>query len=405
MTSATAIDLADPRIYVPNGPPHEFFSWLRANDPVHWIDSEFIDPGYWVVTKYHDVIAVERDVTTYSSARPTALMEDGTDGGGAELMMLNQDPPQHTRLRMLVARGFTPKVMKQLEPHVREAAVRIVGAAAKKGETDFVLDFAAELPLVVIAELLGVPYEDRAKLFDWSNRLVGSNDPEYAAATPEQSIEAAMEVYAYAQSLADERRKRPLDDIVTTLITAEMEGEKLSDIEFNVFFLLLSVAGNETTRNLISGGMLALMEHPDQQQMLVDDPSLIPGAVEEMLRYVSPVQYFRRTATQDAELRGKQIKEGDRVTLWYGAANRDEEVFDDSQRFDIMRSPNEHIAFGGRGPHYCLGASLAKMEIRLMFEQIVERLPDMELAGSPQRLQSNLINGIKHLPVRFTREG
>jgi cytochrome P450 len=218
-------------------------------------------------------------------------------------------------------------------------------------------------------------------------------------------MNASLELYAYAQSLADDRRARPMDDIVTTLVTAELDGEKLSDIEFNVFVLLLSVAGNETTRNLISGGMLALMENPDQKARLLEDlDGLLPTAVDEMLRYVSPVQYFRRTATADTELRGIPIKAGDKVTIWYGAANRDEEVFADGQSFDVGRSPNEHIAFGGRGPHYCLGASLAKMEIRVMFEEILTRLPDMRMVGEPERLRSTLIAGIKHLPVQFTPE-
>jgi cholest-4-en-3-one 26-monooxygenase len=403
VTTPTMLDLAEPRTFL-DGPPQDFFTWLRTNDPVCWIDSPAAPPGFWAVTKYHDVIAIERDVATFSSARPTALIEPESAGAGTDLMMLNQDPPEHTRLRMLVARGFTPKVMKELEPHVREAASRIVGEAARKDEADFVLDFAAELPLVVIAELLGVPYEDRGKIFDWSNRLVGNSDPEYAPASEEETYEAAMELFAYAQSLADKRRQRPLDDIVTTLVSAELEGEKLSEVEFNVFFLLLSVAGNETTRNLISGGMLALMRHPDQQRLLVEQPELIPTAVDEMLRYVTPVMYFRRTVTRDTELRGKHIAAGDAVTLWYGSANRDEDVFEDPQTFDVTRTPNEHIAFGGRGPHYCLGASLAKMEIRLMFEQILSRLPDMELAAEPEQLCSNLINGIKHMRVRYTPE-
>ncbi len=395
------LDLSDPQTFI-TGPPHEYYTWLRNNDPVHWNPSERIAPGFWVVSKYDDIIAVERDVQTYSSNRPTALLEEEAGESGAELMMLNQDPPNHTRLRMLVARGFTPKVINSMEPHIRDATERIVNEAAAKGETDFVLDFAAELPLVVIAELMGIPYEDRTKIFDWSNRLVGANDPEYAAETIEQSMEAAVELFGYAQGLADERRARPLDDIVTQLVTGELEGEKLSDVEFNVFFMLLTVAGNETTRNLITGGMFTLFEHPDQLEMLINDHSLLPTAVEEMLRWVTPVQYFRRTATCDTELRGVEIKEGDRVTLWYPSGNRDEEIFDDPQTFDIGRSPNDHIAFGGRGPHYCLGASLARMEIQLIFEEIITQLPDIALAGEPERLASNLISGIKHLPVRYS---
>jgi cholest-4-en-3-one 26-monooxygenase len=397
------VDLSDPRT-LEHGPPHEFFTWLRAEHPVWWHESSTHPPGYWVCTKYQDIIDIERDPKTFSSARGGALLDD--QGEGTELMMLNQDPPQHTRLRNLVARGFTPKVMKGLEPHIRDAARQIVDRVAGRDDVvDFVPNLAAELPLVVIAELLGIPYEDRHKVFDWSNRLVGAQDPEYANDDNGPGINASYELYAYAQSLADDRRARPMDDIVTTLITAELDGEKLSDIEFNVFVLLLAVAGNETTRNLISGGMLALMEHPDQRDRLIADlGGLLPTAVDEMLRYVSPVQYFRRTATVDTEIRGVEIKAGQKVTMWYGAANRDEDVFPNAQEFDVGRTPNAHIAFGGRGPHYCLGASLAKLEIEVMFDEILRRLPDMHLAGEPERLRSILIAGIKHLPVRYTPE-
>jgi cholest-4-en-3-one 26-monooxygenase len=401
----TIVDLTDPKAAAA-GPPIEFYDWLLTEHPVWWHEStRLLEPGFWVVTKYADVIAVERDVKTYSSGANGALMED-TGDSGADLMMLNQDPPQHTRLRNLVARGFTPKVIKSMEPHIREAARIIVDRVSDKDEPiDFVPHFAAELPLVVIAELLGIPYEDRHKVFDWSNRMVGANDSEYGAGGPEASMQASMELFAYAQSLADARRERPLDDIVTTLITAELDGEKLSDIEFNVFVMLLSVAGNETTRNLISGGMLTLFENPDQKDVLVHDlPGTIDTAIDEMLRYVSPVKYFRRSVMKDTELRGVEITAGQNVTVIYPAANRDPEVFPDPHRFDVRRSPNEHIAFGGRGPHYCLGASLAKMEIKVMFEEILGRLPDIELAGEPQRLESTLINGIKHMPVKFSPE-
>jgi cholest-4-en-3-one 26-monooxygenase len=402
VTRTDSIDLSNPDTLAA-GVPHEFFTWLRNEQPVYWHESDFNPPGFWVCTKYQDVIDIERDAKTFSSARGGALLFD--QGAGTELMMLNQDPPQHTRLRNLVARGFTPKVIKGMEPHIREAARQIVDQVAMRDDViDYVPNLAAELPLVVIAELLGIPYEDRQKIFEWSNRLDGASDPEYAGEGT-SGINASLELYAYAQSLADDRRARPMDDIVTTLVTAELDGEKLSDIEFNVFVLLLSVAGNETTRNLISGGMLALMENPDQRdRLLADLDGLLPTAVDEMLRYVSPVQYFRRTATTDAEIRGVPIAAGDKVTIWYGAANRDEDVFEHPQAFDVGRTPNEHIAFGGRGPHFCLGASLARMEIRVMFEEILGRLPDMRLAGEPERLRSTLIAGIKHLPVTFTPE-
>jgi cholest-4-en-3-one 26-monooxygenase len=396
----TAVQLDDPRTYL-DGPPHDFFDHLRRDEPVHWHESPNYPPGFWVVTKYADVIAIERDVKTFSSARGGALLDDQAEG--TELMMLNQDPPQHTRLRNLVARGFTPKVIKAMEPHIREAAQQIVARQLDNDDViDFVPSFAAELPLVVIAELLGVPYEDRHKIFEWSNRLIGNSDEEYNQGAPEEAMEASMELYMYAQSLADARRERPMDDIVTTLITAELDGEKLTDIEFNVFVLLLAVAGNETTRNLISGGMLALMEHPEEKaRVLADVPGTLDTLVDEMLRYVSPVMYFRRTALCDTELRGVEIQQGQKVTVWYGAANRDEDVFADPHRFDVARSPNEHIAFGGRGPHYCLGTALAKMEIKVMFEEMLTKAPEMRLVGEPDRLASNLINGIKHLPVKL----
>ncbi|MFN8035867.1 MAG: cytochrome P450 [Acidimicrobiia bacterium] len=402
MPTTPFADLADPSIYAA-GPPHEFFTWLRDNEPVYWLpnDGEF-PPGFWVCTKFDDVIAIERDVKTFSSAIGGAMLEE--PGDGTELMMINQDPPQHTRLRMLVARGFTPKVIASLEPSIRRAATAIVDDVAKKGEADFVRSFAAELPLVVIADLMGVPQEDRYKVFEWSNRMLGRTDPVYGKGI-DDAMAAALEIYTYAQTLADERKARPLDDIVTQLVTKELEGEKLSDIEFNVFFMLLAVAGNETTRNLISGGMLALIEHPQERaRLMADIPGMMNSAVDEMLRYVSPVQYFRRTATGDTELRGKQIKKGDKVTIWYGAANRDEDKFPNAQRFDVGRTPNEHIAFGGRGPHYCLGASLAKLEIKVMFEEILTRLPDVELAGPVEHLHSTLINGITRMPVKFTPE-
>ncbi len=397
----TAVRLDDPTTYV-SGPPHAFFDELRRDEPVYWHASEQYAPGFWVCTKYADVIAIERDVKTFSSARGGALLDD--QGDGTDLMMLNQDPPQHTRLRNLVARGFTPKVIKAMEPHIREAAKVIVDRQIGNDEViDFVPSFAAELPLVVIAELLGIPYEDRHKLFEWSNRLIGNSDPEYNAGEPEQAMDAAMELYMYAQSLADARRERPMDDIVTTLINSELDGERLSDVEFNVFVLLLAVAGNETTRNLISGGMLALMENPDQRAIvLADVPGTLDTLVDEMLRYVSPVMYFRRTVMHDTELRGVPLADGDKITVWYGAANRDEDVFSHAHAFDVKRSPNEHIAFGGRGPHYCLGTALAKMEIKVMFEEMLTRVPDMQLAGEPEHLASNLINGIKHLPVRLS---
>jgi cholest-4-en-3-one 26-monooxygenase len=270
-----------------------------------------------------------------------------------------------------------------------------------KGDCDFVVDVAAELPLEVIAELLGVPREDRHKLFQWSNRMVGSDDPEYQVAE-DAVTEAQIEMFMYAQALAAERRAQPRADIVTTLLEAEIEGDQLTEMDFNLFFMLLSVAGNETTRNAIAHGMNAFLEHPDQWELLVSDPGRhIAGAVEEILRWASPVMYFRRNATRDITLGGQSIKAGDKISLWYISANRDESVFDEPFRFDITRDPNPHIAFGGGGPHFCLGAQLARLEIRLLFEELARRVPRLEALGAPDRLRSNFIGGIKHLPVRL----
>jgi cholest-4-en-3-one 26-monooxygenase len=315
--------------------------------------------------------------------------------------MLMMDPPDHTRYRKLVNRGFTPRMIGVLEPHIRELTVNIIEQAMAKDSCDFVVDIAAELPLEVIAELIGVPREERHKIFEWSNRMVGSEDPEYIV-SEEEVFNAQVEMFMYAQALAEKRRAEPRDDIVSALLSAEVDGDSLSDMDFNLFFLLLSVAGNETTRNAIAHGMNAFLENPDQYAALVADPAgRISLATEEILRWASPVMYFRRNATRDFELRGETIREGDKISLWYISANRDEDVFDDPFRFDIQRQPNNHIAFGGGGPHFCLGAQLARMEIHVLFEELAKRAPTIEALGAPDRLRSNFIGGIKHLPVRL----
>jgi cholest-4-en-3-one 26-monooxygenase len=354
------------------------------------------------VVRYQDLEQISRDARVFSSEWGITLYE--TDEVGLQqqrMMMLMMDPPRHTKQRLLVNKGFTPRMIGQLHDRIHQVAADIVDRIAERGECDFVVDVAAELPLQVIAEMMGVPQSDRHKVFEWSNRLIGSEDPEYAVSA-EDATGAAMELFSYANDLAAEKRAHPGDDIVSTLLAAEVDGERLSDLEFDLFFELLAVAGNETTRNLISHGMLALAEHPDQRDLLLADPSLLPAAVDEMLRYASPVMYMRRTARADLEFNGQQIKEGDKVALWYIAANHDPDVFADPHRFDIRRTPNDYLAFGGGGPHFCLGSHLAKLEIRVMFEELLARLPDIELNGPVQRLRSNFINGIKHMPVRFT---
>lgn len=392
--------------------PHEWFDHLRANAPIYK-HPEPDGPGFWVFTKHEDVGQLNRMWHEFSSeqSRGGVVGVEELDAEAAEAqaefneagrMMLTMDPPDHTRYRKLVNRGFTPKAIRSLEDHLRDIAVKIIdrAIAADDGQADFVTDIAAELPLEAIAEFLGVPSEDRHKIFDWSNRMIGSEDPEYMVG--EEAVnEARVEMFMYAHALAEDRRANPRDDIVSTLIHSEVDGDRLSEMDFNLFFLLLSVAGNETTRNAMSHGMAALLEHPEQYQMMVEDPDVIPTAIEEILRWASPVMYFRRNATKDLEYKGHQIREGDKISLWYISANRDEDVFDRPHTFDITRDPNPHIAFGGGGPHFCLGANLARMEMKIIFEELTRRVPKVESLQSPDRLRSNFINGIKHLPVQL----
>jgi cholest-4-en-3-one 26-monooxygenase len=291
-----------------------------------------------------------------------------------------------------------------LERHIRDITVKIIDDSIAAGEVDFVVDVASELPLQVIAELMGVPQDDRHKVFDWSNRMIGSEDPEYSV-SEEMVQNAQIEMFMYAQQLADKRRADPEDDIISKLLSADIDGDQLSEMDFNLFFLLLAVAGNETTRNAISHGMNAFLENPDQYQLLVDNPDLLDGAVEEILRWASPVMYFRRNVTEDLDYKGVPLKAGDKVSIWYVSANRDEDVFEDPFRFNIERAPNDHIAFGGGGPHHCLGANLARMEMRLFFEELTRRVPKVTSTGDVVRLRSNFIGGIKHLPVRFDASG
>ncbi|NJP90305.1 putative cytochrome P450 hydroxylase [[Actinomadura] parvosata subsp. kistnae] len=389
------IDLVDRDIYANAGPPHDQLAWLRAHSPIHWHEG---DPGFWAVTRYEDVVHVSRHSDLFSSHRKLALFEDLPEDQIAlqRLMMLNQDPPEHTRRRSLVNRGFTPRTIGALEQHIRDICDDLLDKLT--GEIDFVTEVAAPLPLYVICELLGAPATDRDKLFNWSNRMIGSQDPDYAA-SPEEGSGAAMEVYAYANQLAAQRKANPKNDIVTKLLQPDEHGETLSEDEFDLFVLLLVVAGNETTRNGASGGMLALFEHPDQWARLVADPTLAKTAADEIVRWVSPVNLFRRTSTTDQVLGGQEIKENDKVVVFYSSANRDSSVFPNADTFDIGRDPNPHIGFGGGGAHFCLGNHLAKLELRVLFEQLARRHPRLRQTGEARRLRSNFINGIKELPV------
>jgi cytochrome P450 len=321
-------------------------------------------------------------------------------------LMLEMDPPDHTRYRKLVNRGFTPKVIRSLEQHLHEMSVRIVDRAlADGGECDFVVDVAAELPLEAIAEFLGVPFEDRHKLFDWSNRFIGSEDPEYVV-SDEDLTEAQVEMFMYANAMGVDRKANPTGDIVSNLVNAVIDGDQLSDMDFNLFFLLLSVAGNETTRNAISGGLAALSRFPDQRKLMLDnlhDEDFMDRAVDEIVRYVTPVLGFIRTVTRDHTYRNTELKEGDRVLMLYGSANRDERVFDRADELDLTRDPNPHLGFG-IGQHFCLGANLARMELKTVFQELLTRLPDISTPPdfTLDRGDSTLVLALQHMPVTFS---
>ena len=401
MPSGT-VDLTDPDQFV-GGVPHETFRRLRAEVPVAW-HPERKGPGFWVVSKWADVRAVSLDQATFSSWKGGVMLRElGPEREEAQREMLtSMEPGRHGKHRRLVSGTFAPKVIRALEPRLRAVVTRTLDAVGPRGACDFVTDVACELPVIAICELLGVPVEDRAKIIAWSNAMIGMDDPEYAD-DPSAGYLAGMQLAMYAGELAERRRAEPRDDIVSELLRAEIDGERLTEAEFNAFFLILAVAGNETTRNLISAGLWLLCEHPAERARVQADLALLPTAIDEMLRYHPPVLHFRRTAMRDVELRGARIADGDKVTVWYVSANRDEEVFPDADRFDVGRTPNDHLSFGF-GPHFCLGAALAHLEARVMFEELFTRLPDVALAGPPVRLRANHIHGIKHLPVRFTPE-
>jgi cholest-4-en-3-one 26-monooxygenase len=399
--SLADIDLYDLDQYI-EAVPHDQMKRLRNEAPIFRHPDPQLKDGFWALTSHADVVFVSRNPEVFSSHEKTAMINEFPQEqiDQQRMFMLNQDPPDHTKLRSLVNRGFTPRMIARLEEQIQQTCDDIVGQAVAKGEGDFVTLCAAELPLIVIAELMGVPLEDRHKVFDWSNRMVGGEDPEYGV-TDEQRLDAASEMWAYASALAAEKRKEIKDDIVSKLITPDEAGNVLSELEFDLFFMLLAVAGNETTRNAISGGMYALTQHPEQWDRLKADHSLIPTAADEIVRWVTPVNMFRRTAMQDVEIGGVQIKAGDKVVIYYNSANSDESVFSDPDVFDISREPNPHVGFGGGGPHFCLGRHLAKLEIECLFRSLLQQTERVELVNEPRRLRSNFINGIKEMTVRF----
>ncbi len=398
-------DFTDPDVLHHRVPLPEFAE-LRRAEPVRWIPQSgnvagFQDEGYWAVTRHADVKYVSTHPELFSSTLNTAIIRfnehierDAIDA--QRLILLNMDPPEHTRVRQIVQRVFTPRAIRALEERLRTRALTIAANARDhSGTFDFVTEVACELPLQAIAELIGIPQDDRAKIFDWSNKMIAYDDPEYAI-TEEVGKESATELIAYAMNMAADRRECPAKDIVSTLVAAEGEGNLRSD-EFGFFVLMLAVAGNETTRNAITHGMHAFLTHPEQWELYKGERPAT--AAEEIVRWATPVVSFQRTATQDTELGGKRIKKGERVGIFYASANRDPEVFENPDTFDITRDPNPHLGFGGGGPHYCLGKSLAVLEIDLIFNAVADAMPGLRLAGDPRRLRSAWINGVKELQV------
>ena len=397
---APAINLIDPEYFSKHGHPWDQYEWLRANAPVFWHD-EPDGPGFWAITKYDDIRAISRTPKIFSSYETGVMLPDPDPMGlyAQRLMMLNMDPPQHDRFKLLVSRGFTPKNAPLLRPKIEELARDIVDAVLAKGECDFVSEIAGRLPSGLIAELMGMPRADGERLYDLTE-IMHTNDD--AIAPPEIKMNAVGEMLGYAQSVADLKRQNPGDDLATILVNAEIDGDHLTDEEFQWFFLLLVNAGGDTTRNLLAAGLQLLFDHPDQRTKLIGDlDGLLGSAVEEMLRYCSPVTHFKRTAMQDTVVGGQSIKAGERVVMFYGSANRDEDIFENADTFDVARHPNPHVAFGAGGPHLCLGMHVARVELAVMFRELLTRMPHIEAGGPIERMHSSFIAGVHRMPIKY----
>jgi cytochrome P450 len=408
------VDLADLDNFMDHRTPWRMFDELRRNEPVHWNPETDGGSGFWSLTRHADIVAVDRDADTFTSTRFVNLEEVDERQAAIRRSLLETDGPRHMALRRLLQREFTPRAVAGYATFLRGLTARTLDAALAKGTFDFVKEVAADFPINVLARMLDVPEDDTERLIDWGNRIIANTDPDYAdvllhSAESEQYRDlpfrspASLEVFEYGRELGAERRGGNGTDLVSRLVNqVPRDGEPLSDRDFDNYFLLLVVAGNETTRHAITHSMRALIDHPAEADRLRENPDLMPTAVEEFLRWASPVYHFRRTATRDVEMRGKQIKEGDKVVLWFASGNRDEDVFADPYRFDVTRTPNDHVTFGKGSPHFCLGNALARLEIRIMFEELLPRLADIRLAGEVRRVRSNFVNGVKEMPVTVT---
>ena len=408
------IDLANPDSYV-DRIPFEWFDELRREHPVSWHEEPGGNAGFWAVTRYDDLTAVHMDWQTFSSELGAVSLEE-LDAEQLDIRksMLETDPPRHTELRTICSKKFSGRGVAKYKDFIRDVARRVLDQALPKGAFDFVPEISRELPIRFLCTIFTVPQEDAPQLIGWGDQMIANQDPELSRAVVDQvdteryrtlpfRSPAALEMFEYARRQRDQRLEEPTDDVISALTLAQSEGV-LSERELLNYFGVLMIAGNETTRHTITSGMLALMQHPQQLQLLKDDPSLIPDATEEILRWATPVLHFRRTATRDLELRGQEIKQGDKVVTWFISANRDEEVFPDPYRFDVTRKPNDHVTFGPGGPHFCLGAHLARLETKILFQELLPRLTSIEPAGPVERIRSNFVNGIKRMPVRVTAD-
>lgn len=396
------IDLTDLDLFL-HGDPYAAFATLRREAPVYWHERN--GRGFWAVTKYDDALRVYHDPGTYSSERGISLQFDNVipDQAGSGMMMILTDPPRHNKIRQVISRRFTPRAINAYAPEVRKICDEIIDSVIERGECDFVVDIAGKLPTAAICEMLGIPAEYRDQMYALGNQSIGTQDPEYnqGRSAMETGRNAQAEFFSYFAKLIDERRKNPGSDLISAFTLGDIDGTRLTDLEilFNCFLLI--IGGQETTRNATSGGVLAVINNPAQRIKLSNDLSILPTAIEEFLRWTTPVTHILRTARKDTDLRGQKIREGDKIVVWNASANRDEDVFRAADIFDVMRAPNDHLAFG-HGEHFCVGSHLARLEMRVMVEQVMKRIPDLELAGAPERLRSNFVAGIKHMPVTFT---
>jgi cytochrome P450 len=394
------IDFYSPEAYA-DGPPHELFAELRRTEPVRWQDMPD-QPGYWAVLTHGDVDYVARHPLLFSAEEGGVVLEDLDEVRLEQMrnMLLAMDPPRHRDYRQPLVRRFMPKVIAELEDRVRTITKEILTDAAERGEVEFVHEVTSHLPARVIGELMGLPREDWDRVHALAELITHSQDPDYVT-SDDTAADGTTQMAMYAMEFAGRRRvEEPREDLTDLLLTQEFGGKRMTDLDYGIFFVQLVTAGNDTTQTMLSSGLLALLEHPDQLAELRDDPSMIPSAIEEILRWANPLHYFRRTATADTELRGVPIKAGDKVAMYYTSANRDEAVFTDPQRLDIARNPNHHLSFG-TAEHFCLGAHLARLEGRVFVEELLARFPTIELTGQPRRLRSNLNNAWKSLPVRL----